>query len=96
MTSDHLPIQLRFNRICEKQNQHRTNELLKKYNLNKANWDVFKANLPTEIPPEINNDVNKMNKFIKESILKATGLSIPTFTNRNNRGKSLPKYIELN
>jgi hypothetical protein len=92
MSSDHLPIQLIFNHKSEKQTHIENNNPIKKYNLNKANWDEFKDNLPVEMPLEINN-VDELNKFVKDSIIKAADISIPIYTNRVIKGKALPKYV---
>jgi hypothetical protein len=93
MSSDHLPIQLIFNHKSEKQIQLENNNPIKKYNLNKANWDELKDNLPVKMPLEINNNVDELNKFVKDSIIMAADISIPIYTNRINKGKVLPKYV---
>ena len=79
LTSDYLPIVLELKKGKGK-NEVEGNTILNyksNFNLNKANWDLFKKKLPKHIAPSIENDVEELNKFIIKSMLDAASSSIP-------------------
>ena len=95
MTSDHVPISATFSNKKDKSNNYGNNKNItnKKYNLQKADWIKFKSKLPTETSLEVCNDVDRLNKFVKESIINAADNSIPVFRNNSYHNKTLPNYI---
>ena len=72
------------------------NEILPRYNFNKANWPLFKiilfnkANLKSYVDLE-NCNVNDLNELVCKDILEAADTSIPKQSNNSN--KTFPKSI---
>ena len=103
MTSDHCPILIKFSIPTVNNHNNLPNTKCKdecKFNFNKANWSEYKNNLPKLIPPEMNNNVELLNKFVTDSMLHAAKLAIPTkhavIPGSNKRYKySLPNHILL-
>jgi hypothetical protein len=96
MTSDHFPISLKLclkRTISKNNNIYQQSTKFKKYNFEKANWDGFKNALPTAVDSKIGNNVDKLEEFIKQSLIKASDQFIPIFTNKVNKSKQLPKHI---
>ena len=95
MTSDNFTIFLKLSlkRSIWKKNIYQHLTKFKKFNFEKANWDGFKKALPTAVDSNIGDNVNKLEEFIKHSILKASDQFIPIFTNKANKSKQLPKHI---
>jgi hypothetical protein len=72
MTSDHVPIQIEINTDKNEAETSSEAELSSKgFNYNKANWNLFREYLPCSAPSDILNDVNKLNDFIINNLLKA-------------------------
>jgi exonuclease III len=103
MTSDHCPILIKFN-VPTINNQNNLPNMNSKddlkFNFNKANWSEYKNNLPKFIPPELDNNVELLNKFVTDSMLHAAKLAIPTkhavIPGSTKRCKSsLPNHILL-
>lgn len=89
MGSDHLPIQLIMKRNLKvKYVNNKSHE----YNLNKADWEKFKRSLPIEFPLGHENNIEKQNQFLTESLIASADLSIPKKKN-TIIGEILPKYI---
>jgi len=58
MTSDHLPNLATFINKKEKPKLQESNHVNKKYNIFKAEWNIFKNNLPIDMPLGICNNVD--------------------------------------
>jgi len=95
MTSDHFPIVLELNNGKMNINDvvKQNNDSYDPFNLNKANWVLFKSHLPKNTPTEILNDVEQLNDFVMSSLLNAANLSIPKTRKNTKYHKSLPNYI---
>jgi hypothetical protein len=80
MTSDHLPclISFQFNSNFQKKNIKYTS-LFKRFNFKKANWELFKQLLPTSLPAEYGNNIDKIDEFVVNSLNNAAVKSIPVF-----------------
>ncbi|RNA36176.1 RNA-directed DNA polymerase from mobile element, partial [Brachionus plicatilis] len=89
MGSDYYPVLLKLKFEFDLYEKDINN--LKKFDLNKAEWDKFRELLPKEVPNEIRNNLEKFNQFITESLVYAATNSIPTFKTRNFK-KTLPYY----
>ena len=95
MTSDHFPISLKLSlkrTISKNNNIYQHSIKFKKYNFEKANWDGFKSALPTAVDSKIGDNVDKLEEFIKHSLIKASDQFIPIFT-KVIKSKQLPKHI---
>ena len=97
MTSDHAPVVLEFQTNCkgDQTGSKMTNNWPKTFNFNKANWDTFKKSLPTGIPVEIANDVERLNDYVVKSLLKAASVAIPLKFQKTTAKQSLPLHILL-
>jgi hypothetical protein len=95
MTSDHLPyiLSLNFDMSNRKIKYSQFAKVNNSYNFNKANWVEFKNCLPLKVDNGIDNNVNKLNKFVCESLISAADSSIPIFNNSVSKQKHLPSYI---
>jgi hypothetical protein len=94
MTSDHVPFMIKLNnnennyvnRLCELNTR-------KIYNLNKADWNNFKDNLPKTLPLDINKNVDKINEYIIDRIIDSADKAIPVYKPNKDYNKKLPIYI---
>jgi hypothetical protein len=78
--SDHLPITI----ISEDQNLQVDNEVLTKFNYNKADWNLFKKILESTDYPKDNTDIEEWYDGLRDKILHAASLSIPTSKHKKN------------
>jgi hypothetical protein len=81
--SDHIPIQIKININVNKQ------EISNSFT---TNWENFKNNLSSEFPQETIGNVNEMNKFISDDIIKAYNNST---TSSVSPVTKMPKYINI-
>jgi hypothetical protein len=97
MTSDQAPIQIVINTDKNESEINSEAELTSKgFNYNKANWTLFREYLPCSAPSDILNDVNRLNDFIINNLLKAAESSFPLKQiNKSKHCKSLQGYILL-
>ena len=84
MGSDHSPLLIKLNMDINKKNI--TTDYLK------TDWEMYKLKLPTKYPDNILGNVDEMNTFITNSILKAHKESTTKQTAKN--GTNLPIYIQ--
>ena len=89
MGSDHFPICAKIN-LSRKNNKSPGNK--KTFNVSKANWSLFKDELPTNTSNEEYDDIEKLSSFISKGILSAAYKSIPCFKT-SIQGKKLPSHI---
>ncbi|CAF0990615.1 unnamed protein product [Brachionus calyciflorus] len=89
MGSNHYPMLIRLNNSVERNDFIQNDQ--KKFEYNKANWDLFKSLLPSCIPDDINNDLNELNEFITKSLLNCAEKAIPS--KQVKLKNELPKYI---
>jgi ribonuclease HI len=91
MGSDHLPTFTVLNEPVNFEAQYRD-----KWNLNKADWSVFKCKCLEYINDDIlNNDVEESWQGLSEGINKAAEASIPKVINKENKKyKKLPFWSE--
>ena len=94
MTSDHLPFLLKL-----KSNQNNLESIKnpyfnksKTYNYKKANWLRFKSALPGFLDENIGNNVDKLEEFIRKSLINASDSAIPIYQNDEYKHK-LPEHI---
>ena len=100
MTSDHVPFLVKFNYDfnktangeCKKNKNTENTQFSEVFNFIKADLDHFKQELPTEIPEEIENNVDELNAFIVYNLIEASKKAIPTIKPKEYI-KSLPRYI---
>ena len=102
MTSDHLPYLVNFkmfnkNTIKNLNFMKKANaDKPKSYNYKKADWKMFKSLLPKCIIPNNENNENNVefiDDFVCNSLIKAADQAIPIFSNFYNDRKQLPEYI---
>lgn len=84
MGSDHFPIFINFNMSINKNDQH--------LEYIKTDWEIFKSELPSSYPSNILGDINEMNNFITNSILKASALA--SIKKNKGKDKNLPFYLQ--
>jgi hypothetical protein len=94
MTSDHVPFMIKLN---NNENNYVNRSCVlntrKIYNLNKADWNNFKDNLPKTLPLDINKNVDKINEYIIDSIIDSADKAIPVYKPNKDYNKKLPIYI---
>jgi exonuclease III len=94
MTSDHVPILIKFNKNVNEQVIGSCDVNTRKYyNLNKADWLKFKDYLPKTLPTDIDKNINKINRYIIDSIIDSADKSIPVYKLNKYNNRKLPKYI---
>ena len=92
MGSDHAPIQLI---IRDKPDQVAASIVFNtanSFNFMKADWLQFAASLPSTASPSVLADLEQLNAFVCENILKAAQMSIPPKAS-GSLGKSFPRHI---
>lgn len=97
MHSDHFPVSISLNKTNARleSNIISTSACKKSatnFNFKKADWEIFRKNLPSTFPVEIENDVDKLNAFIVDSLLIAAKKAIPQVKVKQNR-KTLSECI---
>ena len=92
MGSDHAPIQLVISDKPDKVAASNAFDAANSFNFKKANWLLFAASLPSNAPPSVMADLEQLNEFVCEHILKAARMSIPPRKN-GPRCKSFPRHI---
>lgn len=90
LQSDHYPIQATFELAPNKENRTVNNEL--RFDYNRANWTKFK-NVLNQINTSIEHmSIQELNSFIRDNIINAAKIPIPTFQFKINN-TSLPDNV---
>lgn len=90
MGSDHVPISVTFNSVISRQKSTSTEK--ETYNLQLADWQLFKDELQERPTNDIITDIEGLNSFIITGILNAAKKSIP-LKGRKVSPTSLPKSV---
>ena len=92
MGSDQAPIELTIAGHYAKLDAERSHAIANSFNFNKADWLAFAAVLPSTAPTDVLGDVDLLNTYVCQQILKAARASIPPKT-RGARINSYPAHI---
>ena len=94
MTSDHLPVLLKLKMKRNITNNIKTNfPKIKSYNFDKADWGGFKNALPSSFNTNTEDNVDKLEEFIRNNIINASNQFIPYYENIGIKSKKLPEHI---
>ena len=92
MGSDHAPIQLIISDKPDQLAASNAFNAANSFNFRRADWLQFAASLPSTAPPTVLADIEQLNTFVCDNILKAAHMSIPPKAS-GSLGKSFPRHI---